>query len=115
MFDDVTSVALHSALDGLVARQKAIANNIANIQTPGYRATRVSFEESLREALDAGEAPVVTPTSATSLEPTREDGNNVNLDTETLSSLDTNLRYQLTLRAVDNGFSLLRTSMRTAG
>lgn len=115
MFDDVTSVALHSALDGLAARQRAIANNIANVQTPGYRATRVSFEDSLREALVSGEAPVVTPTSQSSLEPTREDGNNVNLDTETLSSVDTNLRYQLALRAMDHEFSVLRASMRTAG
>ena len=115
MFDDVTSVALHSALDGLAARQRAIANNIANVQTPGYRATRVSFEESLREALVSGETPAVTATSQTSLEPTREDGNNVNLDTETLSSVDTNLRYQLSLRAMDHEFSVLRESMRTAG
>jgi flagellar basal-body rod protein FlgB len=115
VFDDVTSVALHSALDGLAARQRAIANNIANVQTPGYRATRVSFEASLREAVVAGESPAVTPTSQLSLEPTREDGNNVNLDTETLSSVDTNLRYQLSLRAMDYEFSVIRASMRTAG
>jgi flagellar basal-body rod protein FlgB len=113
MFDDVTSVALHSALDGLATRQRAIANNIANVQTPGYRATRVSFEDTLREALLSGDSPAVTPTSETSLEPTREDGNNVNLDTETLSSVDTNLRYQLALRAMDHEFSVLRASMRT--
>ena len=115
MFDDVTSVALHSALDGLAARQKAIAHNIANVQTPGYRATRVSFEDSLRAAVDSGRSPAVTPTNQSSLEPTREDGNNVNLDTETLSSVDTNLRYQLALRAMDHEFSLIRTSLRTQG
>ena len=115
MFDDVASVALHTALDGLAARQKAIADNIANVQTPGYRATRVLFEDSLRAALDSGDTPVVSPTSQTSLEPTREDGNNVNLDTETLSSVDTNLRYQLALRAMDHEFSLIRTSLRTQG
>jgi flagellar basal-body rod protein FlgB len=75
----------------------------------------VSFEDSLREALVSGDAPAVTPTSQTSLEPTREDGNNVNLDTETLSSVDTNLRYQLALRAMDHEFSVIRASMRTAG
>ena len=115
MFDDVTSVALHSALDGLAARQRAIANNIANVQTPGYRAERVSFEDSLRQAVASGDSPIVTPTMQTSLEPTREDGNNVNLDTETLSSVDTNLRYQLALRAEDYEFNVLRASMKTAG
>jgi flagellar basal-body rod protein FlgB len=115
VFDDVASVALHSALDGLAARQKAIAHNIANVQTPGYHATRVSFEDSLREAVGSGRSAAVSPTSQTSLEPTREDGNNVNLDTETLSSVDTNLRYQLALRAMDHEFSLIRTSLRTQG
>ena len=119
LFDDVTSVALRSALSGLSARQRAIADNIANVETPGYHATRVSFEDSLRSAVDDGSiangsVTSVAPTSQTSLEPTRLNGNNVNLDTETLSSVDTNLRYQLTLRAVDHDFSVLKTSMRTS-
>ena len=111
MFDDVTSVALHSALAGLSARQRAISDNIANVQTPGYHATRVSFEDDLRQAVESGSG-FAAPVAQTSLEPTRLDGNNVNLDTETLSSVDTNLRYQLTLRAVDHDFSILRTSMK---
>jgi flagellar basal-body rod protein FlgB len=111
VFDDVTSVALHSALTGLSARQRAIADNIANVQTPGYHATRVSFEDDLRQAVESGSG-VAAPVAQTSLEPTRLDGNNVNLDTETLSSVDTNLRYQLTLRAVDHDFSILRASMK---
>jgi flagellar basal-body rod protein FlgB len=119
VFNDVTSVALSSALDGLSARQRVIADNIANVQTPGYHAQRVNFEDSLRDALqngslDSGAAGEVEPTTQTSLEPTRLDGNNVNLDTETLSSVDTNLRYQLTLRAVDHDFTVLRTSMRSS-
>jgi flagellar basal-body rod protein FlgB len=111
VFDDVTSVALHSALAGLSARQRAISDNIANVQTPGYHATRVSFEDDLRQAVESGSG-FAAPVAQTSLEPTRLDGNNVNLDTETLSSVDTNLRYQLTLRAVDHDFSILRTSMK---
>ena len=111
MFNDVTSVALRSALTGLSARQRAIADNIANVQTPGYHATRVSFEDDLRQAVESGSG-AAAPTLQTSLEPTRLDGNNVNLDTETLSSVDTNLRYQLALRAVDHEFSILRTSMK---
>ncbi|WP_426561210.1 flagellar basal body rod protein FlgB [Angustibacter sp. McL0619] len=119
MFDDVTSVALRSALTGLAARQRSIADNIANVETPGYHSTKVSFEDSLRSAVDdgsiaSGSVSSVAPTTQTSLEPTRLNGNNVNLDTETLSSVDTNLRYQLTLRAVDHDFSILKTSMRSA-
>jgi flagellar basal-body rod protein FlgB len=109
--DDVTSVALHAALRGLAARSRAISDNVANVQTPGFLAGRVAFEDSLREAMASGESPDVAPTIARSLEPTREDGNNVNLDTETISGIDTNLRYQLALRAVDDRFKLMRTAI----
>lgn len=114
MFDDVTSVALHSALGGLAMRQRTISDNVANIHTPGFLAGRVEFETSLREAVAAGRTPAVAPTVNRSLEPTRENGNNVNLDRESLLGIDTALRYQVAVRAMDGRFSSLRTAMRTA-
>jgi flagellar basal-body rod protein FlgB len=108
VFDDVTSAALRTALSGLSMRQRVIADNIANIETPGFLAGRVSFEEALNSAVKAGDPSAATPTLARSLEPTREDGNNVNLDHETLANVDTGLRYQLALRAMDSKFSLIR-------
>ena len=113
MFDSVAAVALNSALDGLALRQRVIANNVANIQTPGFLAGRVAFEDSLASAVADGSG-AVTPTVARSLEPTRLDGNNVNLDAETLLNVDTNLRYQLATQAIDGKFSSLRIAMRTA-
>nr|WP_129339118.1 flagellar basal body protein [Cellulomonas endophytica] len=113
MFDSVSNVALSSALDGLALRQRVIADNIANIQTPGYRAQRVAFEDSLATAVRRGSG-AVTASVARSLEPTREDGNNVNLDTETVSNVDTQLRYQLATQAASGQFSALRTAMRTS-
>lgn len=112
MFDSVSNVALNSALDGLALRQRVIADNIANIQTPGYQAKRVAFEESLAAAVRSGSG-AATPVVARSLEPTRTDGNNVNLDTETLLNIDTNLRYQLATQAISGSYSKLRTAMRT--
>jgi flagellar basal-body rod protein FlgB len=47
VLDSVTSIAVTSALDGLSARQRAIANNIANVNTPNYHAKRVAFEDAL--------------------------------------------------------------------
>ncbi|KGM10238.1 flagellar basal body rod protein FlgB [Cellulomonas bogoriensis] len=113
MFDSVTFVAMNSALDGLAMRQRVIANNVANLQTPGFLAGRVSFEQSLADAVAGGRNGAVTPTVNRSLEPTREDGNNVNLDTETLLNIDTNLRYQLATQAIDGTFSKMRTALRT--
>lgn len=113
MFDSVTINALTSALDGLALRQRAIADNIANINTPDYHAKRVRFEEALADSVQAGDGRVGAAVG-TSLEPTRLNGNNVNLDTETLSSVDTMLRYQFATQAVNGSFSSMRTAMRTS-
>lgn len=109
---DVTLTALHTALRGLADRQRVIATNTANIQTPGFRAGRVSFEDQLASALSSGADADVAPMRQTSLEPTRLDGNNVNLDRETLLGIDTQLRYQLMVRAMDAKFGLIRTAIR---
>jgi flagellar basal-body rod protein FlgB len=113
VFDDVSSSALRVAVTGLSARQNAIANNIANIETPGYHAQKVKFEEALTSAVASRQQPsAVRPSIQDSLEPTRENGNNVNLDEESLSHIDTMMRYQLTLRALDSKYGMLRDVIR---
>jgi len=114
MIGDATSTALHAALSGLAQRQRVTADNIANIQTPGFLAGRVDFESSLRGALRNGDSPTVNGgTTARSLEPTNTNGNNVNLDQETVIATETGLRYQLALNALDGKYNVLRSSLRT--
>ncbi len=108
---DVTLSALQDALRGLAMRQKAIADNIANVQTPGYRAQRVTFEDSLRQVLD-GQSTSTSYARATSTSPARADGNNVNLDDETVDATETDLRYQATVEAINSKYRLLRTAIR---
>lgn len=112
MLDSVTSLALRSALDGLALRQRVTANNIANINTPGFHARRVTFEDSLARSVSMRQGSVQA-TTETSLEPTRLNGSNVNLDLETLSNIDTVLRFQFAARAVEGPFTSIRTAMRT--
>lgn len=50
LFDRTTKV-LEKTLSALSLRQEVIANNIANVNTPGYRRKEVTFEEELKEAL----------------------------------------------------------------
>jgi flagellar basal-body rod protein FlgB len=115
VFDDVSSASLRVAVAGLSARQSAIANNIANIETPGYQARKVKFEEALSSAVKNGRAPSsVSPSVQASLEPTRLNGSNVNLDEETLSHIDTTMRYQLTLRAMDSKYGMIRDAIKGA-
>ncbi|MFL6142446.1 MAG: flagellar basal body rod protein FlgB [Labedaea sp.] len=108
MFDDVATSAVRSALTGLAARQRVSANNIANIQTPNFTATQVEFENTLRDAVKSGDSiGNVAPTYTNSPLAPRQDGNNVNLDEETMSSMDTGLRNQLMLRALDEKYGLV--------
>jgi flagellar basal-body rod protein FlgB len=113
VLESVTSAALASALDGLSARQRAIANNIANVNTPGYTAERVSFEDALAQSVARHDGRAVASTQR-SLEPTRTDGNNVNLDTETLSNVDTVLRFQFASQAAGNEFTAVRAALKTS-
>ncbi len=113
MFDSVTISALSSALDGLAARQRAIADNVANINTPNYHARVVQFENELSASVAAGSG-AIAPTETRSTEATNVNGNNVNLDRETLSNIDTLLRYQFASRAVGADFDATRAALKTA-
>jgi flagellar basal-body rod protein FlgB len=113
VLESVTTTALTSALSGLAERQRAIADNIANVNTSGYRAKVVSFESALARSVERGDG-AVTATVRESTAPTRLNGNNVNLDTETLANIEAVLRYQFAAQAVGGTFSSLQTAMRTS-
>ncbi|VAX22311.1 Flagellar basal-body rod protein FlgB [hydrothermal vent metagenome] len=101
---------MQKALDGLVARQNAVTANIANAETPGYKAAKVDFEKNLASAIGQGFAmkethpnhmPTkgrgvygVTPDYTVNLSGAREDGNTVNLETEVMTSTETSLKFQ---------------------
>lgn len=108
---DVTMSALHQALRGLAARQRTIADNIANLETPEFLAGQVDFEASLSAALAGGDPARAEITSSRSMAATGPNGNNVNLDQETLTMIETDLRYQMTSLAVSNKLGLLRTAI----
>ena len=55
---DMAMRVLQLALDGLSLRQQAISNNIANVDTPGFRASEVSFEGQLRRLLGRESVPL---------------------------------------------------------
>lgn len=114
MIGAITPAALRASIAGLEQRQRVTADNLANINTPGFLAGRVDFESSLRSALRNGEVPDADGGSVVrSLEPTKTNGNNVNLDAETLIATETGLRYQLALNALDGKYTSVRTALRT--
>jgi flagellar basal-body rod protein FlgB len=115
MLDDVSIDALHAALRGLSQRQRAISDDIANVNTPYYRARAVAFEGDLKMALANGDDPMsTTPTVQYSDAEGGLTGNNVDLDAETVAGAKTELSYELALRATGDRFTLLRTAIKGA-
>ena len=115
MLDDVSINALHSAMDGLQARSRAISDDIANVNTPYYRARSVAFEDNLKRALTVGDDPMtVQPTVLYSAAAGGLTGNNVDLEAETVLGAKTELSYELALRAAGDRFSLVRTAIKGA-
>ncbi|MDQ4008526.1 MAG: flagellar basal body rod protein FlgB [Actinomycetota bacterium] len=105
---------LRTALDGLSLRQRVTADNISNIDTPGFRAATVDFESSLRAALSDGTlagGAAVTPATGLATTPVGPDGNNVDLQTETMTAIRSVFQYQLMTRAVDDRYSLVKTAI----
>ena len=112
---DLTMQAIQASLDGLAARQRITATNIANSETPGYTAQTISFEDSLASAI-SGEQPGGTEiTTGYTSDPENLSGNNVSVDEETLNAVDTGLRYQLATQSMNAKFKLLSSSIRFGG
>lgn len=109
--NDVTINALHSMLRGLSARQQAIADNVANSETPNYTAKVVQFEESLREAIGSGTG-VAAPEIGRSRNAALPNGNNVVMEEEMVALQMTQLKYELATNAMSSKLGVLRTSIR---
>ena len=107
---DPVFAVLNSALDGLSLRQRVIADNIANVDTPGFRATSVDFETSLRSAIESGGRDEVSAQLLPTDTPVGANGNNVDLRKETLAATQTQFQYQLMTRAVSDRFALIKTA-----
>jgi flagellar basal-body rod protein FlgB len=128
--DDVTTMVLQRALTALSLRQQVASNNLANLNTPGFKASEVRFEAELQRVLNAdreqGESLRVThpahfridPSSAWEVQPVvrtrtdtllRADGNNVDLEKEMASLAETALLYQASTQILARKLALLRT------
>ena len=110
--------SLERFLQVATARVQTVAANMANIDTPGYRTKDINFEHEMQRAtLDASAGtlggaemmPVVQQVQGL-LE--RPDGNNVNLDRESLLLSQTQLQYQLGIQLVKSEFHTMFTAIK---
>ncbi len=90
MIDGLTD-SLERYMDLLSARQKVVASNIANVDTPGYKTKDIKFQAEVQAAsYQTNPLPVEVPDL-----PVKNDGNNVNLDREARMLAENNLRFTL--------------------
>lgn len=116
--DSVSSSILNKDLDGLWERQKAISDNIANYETPGYKTKNVSFENELksqvgnfgsgtRSELINNIDSIDPETTVSSDETYRADGNGVDLEQQNIDLARTEINYLYSLQEISDSFTRL--------
>lgn len=127
LFSTGSFIALDKGLDAATLRQQVIANNVANINTPGFKKQDVSFEDEFAAAIAgkqssrmfrteeghlSGESSLadvgvkVTTVKGTTM---RYDGNNVDIDEEMSKLAENNIRYQALSKLMSGRFGTLKT------
>ena len=99
---DKSATLLEKMLDVSSVKHKVIANNIANVNTPGYKKMEVSFSDQLEKALNESAMnkfdtlqPKIVISKEDTSETARNDGNNVDMDKEVSSLVKNTLTYSI--------------------
>lgn len=110
-----------SGLDALWVKQQAIADNIANYETPGYKAKVVSFQEELTKSVNEktgrSEKNITTRVKIDSSTDSsiRSDGNNVDMEKEQLELWKTYAQYNYLSKKVSGDFKNMRYVINQLG
>ena len=124
---DKTTAALNSAIQFRQLRQDVISTNIANAETPGFKAKKMDFEEALARAVDidgkskmmvdhndhymvgSGSVSRVTPDVYDNPEgQTNNDGNNVDLEREMAQLGENSIIYKTAIQLINKKLAALR-------
>jgi flagellar basal-body rod protein FlgB len=111
---DTTQTGLERALSGAGLRQEAIASNIANVNTPGYRRQDVDFQSALRAAWGQGEQAVANVVPSIGTDPSavvRQDGSSVDIDVEAAAQAKNGLQYEAVSQVIKTRISILRSAI----
>lgn len=123
------SLMLEKALDAAWMRNEAISNNIANVNTPGFKKSYVKFEELLIDAADKFQisgikkdekfipigkdrkisaSPEIVKEKFTSM---RRDGNNVDIDVEMAELAKNTIKYNALIAQLSKEFSKIKLAI----
>jgi flagellar basal-body rod protein FlgB len=114
--------ALMAAVEVLTARQRAMAQNVANVDTPGYQAVDVNFPAAMQRALAEQVAvggPGVADPASMPLQAApgvmRVDGNGVDLDKQMVEIAETSTWYAAAVQDLQLQLQLLKTAVSDGG
>jgi len=97
------------------ARQKTIASNIANIETPGYRRLDIKFEELLTKALKSSGRKTISDIEPEIFQPqdtpVKSNGNDVNMEAEVGNLVKNSLRYTTYVRLMQKKFAQIEAAI----
>lgn len=111
---DTTQIGLERALSGSSLRQQAIASNLANVNTPGYRRQDVDFASALHAAWDQGSHKVETVDATVKTDQSavmRADGSSVDIDTEAAAQAKNGLQYEAIAAVIKSRTAILRSAI----
>ncbi|MDI1470933.1 MAG: flagellar basal body rod protein FlgB [Thermodesulfovibrio sp.] len=101
---------LQKIMDLCAYRQKILASNIANVDTPNYKAKDIDFQEELKKALEIEnnsyriiEAPTTMP---------NRDGNTVNIEVEMAKLTETLLMYNSATQLLSTRLRMLKDAIK---
>jgi len=130
VFNKVSIPILAKSLDAGMLRQRVIANNIANVNTPGYQRLEVNFESELRKALDKNrlsgtrtdeqhlelgksDFSSLQPTVEKPVDPTLASGlNNVDIDAEMAKLAENQILFNFSAKFMNGQFKKLNAAIQ---
>ena len=130
IIDKTNARILGKSLDATMVRNRAIANNIANVNTPGYKRVEVTFEDQLRDALDKSRLkgartsdnhlPIgkmniseLRPHSFRPADATLPSGvNNVDIDTEMAKLAENQILFSFSLKRMQGVYKKLNAAIQ---
>ena len=118
LFNDSEYQSIRASLDVAESRQQALANNVANVNTPGFQRRDVDpiFQQELQRAMQAGDTKTLNELEAkTTIDretPSfRLDGNNVNLEREMVEIAKNSAQQQVSAALLTKRYQMLRLAI----
>jgi len=105
---DGIAAKLEHYMDLLAARQRLVASNIANMDTPGYRTRDIDFRHEFLTRVRGGRPAVIEVEGL----PEKNDGNNVSLDREARLLAENALRFSVASSLLRGEIQLLRKAIQ---